>query len=61
VLGHGVFHAPTDARREGYLRLTRHAASGDITVAHEEVPLADVAGAWKRQRSGAGTKLVLTP
>jgi NADPH:quinone reductase-like Zn-dependent oxidoreductase len=61
VLGHAVFHAPIEARREGYLRLTQHAACGDITVSHEEVPLADVASAWERQRSGAGTKLVLTP
>ena len=25
------------------------------------VPLADVASAWERQRTGAGTKLVLVP
>jgi hypothetical protein len=48
-------------RREGYLRLTQHAARGDITVSREVMPLTDVASAWERQRAGAGTKLVLVP
>jgi NADPH2:quinone reductase len=61
VLGHAVFHAPLDVRREAYRQLTEHAAKGDIVVAHEEVPLAEVASAWERQRTGAGTKLVLVP
>jgi NADPH2:quinone reductase len=61
VLGHAVFHAPLEVRRDAYRQLTEHAARGDITVSHEEVPLADVAGAWDRQRAGAGTKLVLVP
>ena len=61
VLGHAVFHAPAEVRREGYLRLTQHAARGDITVSREVMPLADVASAWERQRAGAGTKLVLVP
>ena len=61
VLGHAVFHAPVEVRREGYLRLTQHAARGDITVSREVMPLADVARAWERQRAGAGTKLVLVP
>jgi hypothetical protein len=30
-------------------------------VTHEEVPLAEVASVWNRQRAGAGTKLVLVP
>ncbi len=61
VMGHAVFHAPIDVQREGYLRLTEHAARGDISVSMETVPLADVAIAWERQRAGAGTKLVLLP
>jgi NADPH:quinone reductase-like Zn-dependent oxidoreductase len=61
VMGHAVFHAPAEVRREGYLRMTEHAARGDITVRREVVPLADVASAWERQRVGAGTKLVLVP
>ena len=61
VLGHAVFHAPIEVRRDAYRQLTEHAAIGDITVSHEEVPLSDVAIAWERQRAGAGTKLVLVP
>ena len=61
IRGHAIFHAPLQARRDGYLRLTEHAARGDITVPHETVPLAGVGGAWDRQKAGAGTKLVLVP
>jgi NADPH2:quinone reductase len=61
ILGHAVFHAPLEVRRNVYRQLTEHAATGDITVSHEEVSLADVAIAWERQRAGAGTKLVLVP
>ncbi len=61
VMGHAVFHAPVEVRREGFVRLTQHAARGEITVSREVMPLADVARAWERQRTGAGTKLVLIP
>jgi NADPH2:quinone reductase len=61
VLGHAVFHASLEVRRNAYRQLTEHAANGDITVSYEAVPLADVAAAWERQRAGAGTKLVLVP
>lgn len=61
VLGHAVFHAPVEVRREAYRQLTERAAEGAITVVHEEVPLADVAVAWARQQAGPGTKLVLVP
>jgi NADPH:quinone reductase-like Zn-dependent oxidoreductase len=61
VLGHAVFHAPLEVRRDAYRQLTEHAAKGDIAVAYEEVPLAEMASAWDRQRAGAGTKLVLVP
>jgi NADPH2:quinone reductase len=61
VLGHAVFHAPLEIRRDAYRQLTEYAAKGDIAVSLEKVPLADVAAAWERQRAGAGTKLVLVP
>jgi NADPH:quinone reductase-like Zn-dependent oxidoreductase len=39
-----------------------HAADGRLAVAHEVLPLAEVADAWRRQASGqAGVRLVLTP
>ena len=42
-------------------RLGEHVARGEILIDFERVPLADVASAWERQRTGAGAKLVLIP
>jgi NADPH2:quinone reductase len=53
---------PPEARREGFLELTRHVARGDIAVDVEQVPLREVAQAWERQRRAqGGAKLVLVP
>jgi NADPH:quinone reductase-like Zn-dependent oxidoreductase len=42
--------------------VAEHAAAGRMAVAHEVLPLAEVATAWARQASGeAGVRLVLTP
>ena len=60
--GFSIAHPPAELRRQGFLDLTRHVAQGDITVAYEAVPLADVAQAWERQRRAeGGPKLVLVP
>ena len=49
-------------RREGYLRLTRHVALGEIGVELERLPLSAVEDAWARQREATGgPKLVLLP
>jgi hypothetical protein len=61
VLGFATFNVPTEVRRAGYLRLTEHAARGDIVVDLERLPLSEVTSAWQRQRNGASTKLVLVP
>lgn len=61
VLGMAAFQAPLDVRRAAYLRLTRHAADGDLTADLERIPLGEVARAWEQQRSGPSTKLVLIP
>lgn len=61
LMGFATFHAPAAARREAYAQLTAHAAAGRLPVDVETVPLADVGTAWQRQRTGAGTKLVLLP
>lgn len=61
ILGFAVFHAPVEVRRDAYVRLARHAASGEIMVDVEPVPLSSVGSAWDRQRGGPGTKLVLVP
>jgi hypothetical protein len=60
--GFSIAHPPAALRRRGFLDLTRHVAQGDIAVAHEAVPLADVGRAWARQRRAeGGPKLVLVP
>jgi NADPH:quinone reductase-like Zn-dependent oxidoreductase len=62
VRGFSVVHPPADVRREGYLRLTQHAARGDVVVDAERVPLEQVHTAWERQRNATGgAKLVLIP
>jgi hypothetical protein len=62
VRGFSVALPPLEARREAYLRLTEHAARGDIAVELERVPLEGVSAAWERQRRGTGeSKLVVVP
>ncbi|SOC49717.1 NADPH:quinone reductase [Blastococcus aggregatus] len=49
-------------RRDALEAVAGHAAAGRLAVAHEPVPLADVAAAWRRQATGdPGVRLVLTP
>jgi NADPH:quinone reductase-like Zn-dependent oxidoreductase len=60
--GFSIAHPAPELRRQGFLDLTRHVAQGDIAVAVEAVPLAQVADAWERQgRAEGGAKLVLVP
>ncbi len=60
VRGFSVAHPPLDLKRDAYLRLTGHAADGDITIDVDTRPLDDVGAAWERQREAAGgPKLVL--
>jgi NADPH:quinone reductase-like Zn-dependent oxidoreductase len=61
IRGFAVFHAPVEVRRDAYRALTEHAARGEITIDVEPMPLADVQIAVRRQRAGAGSKLVLIP
>ncbi|MFH0178731.1 zinc-binding alcohol dehydrogenase family protein [Streptomyces cacaoi] len=56
--GFAVFRCPVDVRREAYRMLTQHVADGNIVIDLEVVPLSEVATAWDRQLTGAGTKLV---
>jgi NADPH:quinone reductase-like Zn-dependent oxidoreductase len=61
VRGFMGLHPPREVRAEAYTRLGELVASGEIVIDSERIPLADVASAWERQRSGAGAKLVLIP
>jgi NADPH2:quinone reductase len=62
VRGFSIAQPPLEVKRDAYLRLTRHAADGDIEVAVDPHPLDDVAAAWERQRQClGGPKMVLVP
>jgi NADPH:quinone reductase-like Zn-dependent oxidoreductase len=62
VLGYTNNALRPDQRRQALAEVFGHAASGRLAVAHEEVPLADAAAAWRRQAAGeAGVRLVLVP
>jgi NADPH2:quinone reductase len=61
VRGFMGLHPGHEIRAEAYTRLGEHVARGEIVIDLERVPLADVASAWERQRTGAGAKLVLIP
>ena len=62
VLGYTNTVLTPDQRRSALAAVLAHAAAGRVTVAAEEVPLADVAHAWRRTASGdGGPRLVLIP
>jgi NADPH2:quinone reductase len=62
VRGFSVAHPPVEVKREAHRQLIAHARRGDLVIDVERIPLADVAGAWERQRELAGgPKLVLIP
>jgi len=61
VLGLATFNTPLEIRRAGYLRLTEHAARGEVRVDLDRLPLSEVATAWSRQHQGASTRPVLIP
>jgi NADPH2:quinone reductase len=61
ILGHTNFAVPADELAEHYRRLVGHVVAGDIRFEVERVALEDVAGAWRRQAEGPGTKLVVVP
>ncbi|HEY3562947.1 MAG TPA: zinc-binding dehydrogenase [Kribbella sp.] len=61
VLGYTNNALTADQRRDALTAVLQHAASGEITVAHETVTLDDVASAWTRQATGKSAgRLVLT-
>jgi NADPH2:quinone reductase len=61
LFGYSNFALPAEVLEREYRRLVETAASGDLSVDLEEVPLTEVADAWQRQAEGAHRKLVLVP
>jgi NADPH:quinone reductase-like Zn-dependent oxidoreductase len=62
ILGYTNALLTGEERRAALGAVVEHAAAGRLAVAHEVLPLAEAATAWRRQASGdAGVRLVLTP
>lgn len=61
LLGFVVFRVPLEVRRDAYMRLTEHAARGEVQVDLERVSLDEVGDAWRRQQGGPHAKLVVVP
>ena len=62
VLGYTNNALRPQERAAAVTAVAGHAAEGRLAVAHEVLPLDQVADAWRRQASGqAGVRLVLTP
>jgi NADPH:quinone reductase len=62
LLGYTNNALTPDQRREALSHVVAEAVAGRLTVAHEQVPLADAAHAWTLQAEGrARGRIVLTP
>jgi NADPH2:quinone reductase len=59
IMGHSNFAMSKADRERAQLELLEHMSAGRIEVPIERFPLDDVAGAWERQRSGPGAKVVV--
>ena len=61
VLGYGSFFVPWEDQAVAYRRLVDYAASGQLKVETEVLPLEAAPEAWKQQASSPHRKLVLSP
>jgi NADPH:quinone reductase-like Zn-dependent oxidoreductase len=61
VLGYTNNALTPGRRRDALESVFRHAATGALAVAHEEIPLADAGNAWRQATGRAGVRLVLIP
>jgi NADPH2:quinone reductase len=61
ILGFRIEAAGREVIEREYRRLVEHALAGDVRVDVEQVPLEEVADAWRRQSEGARVKLVVVP
>ncbi|HEV7652463.1 MAG TPA: zinc-binding alcohol dehydrogenase family protein [Actinophytocola sp.] len=62
LLGYTNTELTPERRTSAIVKVAAEAVAGRLAVAHETVPLADVAAAWRRQASGeASGRIVLAP
>jgi NADPH:quinone reductase-like Zn-dependent oxidoreductase len=61
ILGYTNNALTPEQKAAALSEILAHAAAGRCTVEREQVPLAQVAGAWQRQAASARRKLILVP
>ncbi len=61
ILGHANAATPPEVKHAAFRTMCEHAAAGRLTVDYEEIPLEDVAAAWKRQAASPHRKLICVP
>jgi NADPH2:quinone reductase len=59
ILTHLNYTTPIAARKKAFAAMCEMSNAGDLVVPVEEMPLADIAEAWERQKSGPHIKLVI--
>ncbi len=61
VLGFAYYHAPLALQADAYAEICRLAVAGEIVLDQEVMRLSDFREAWRRQKAGSTTRLVLAP
>ena len=61
IIGHTNPNTSWELRAQAFRELADHAVAGRIRFATEELPLSEIAKAWKRQAASPHVKLVLRP
>jgi NADPH:quinone reductase-like Zn-dependent oxidoreductase len=61
IMGHTNFGAPREVRAEAYATMAAHAASAELRIEVEKIPLEEVEQAFERQKESPNHKLVLVP
>lgn len=59
VIGHDNFHTPQELKEDAFRQLCRYSIAGALKLDVEEVGLAQIADAWRRQEQSPHRKLVL--
>jgi NADPH:quinone reductase-like Zn-dependent oxidoreductase len=60
ILGYTNFSVPFEEKKAAFLRMLEHAATGELTLAHDVMPLDKAADAWQAQARSPNQKLVLS-
>lgn len=61
IRSQGAIGVPPEVKRAAYAAMVGYLEAGELTVAVERIPLADVADAWRRQAESPGRKLAIVP